>query len=215
VNVTVAGSEFPLYTRVHQHYGLDDAFDRSVTWLLDQQESRARPAALDAMQRGVASGAALDGDRQTLGAVERGGLGSGSSAGGGRRLAEGHGAVKGRLRCVRLGARADLRRTGGGERDAAPSVAARQTDGRLVAGQGGSRSVLGGGRRHVRERERDSGSEKGAERGSTAALGRRAAGREWPDLLHPCLHDGYNASYRRLGLPGSGQAPATVRLVGR
>ena len=32
-NVTVAGVEYPLYTHVHHGYGLNDAFDRSVTLL--------------------------------------------------------------------------------------------------------------------------------------------------------------------------------------
>ena len=32
-NVTVAGVEYPLFTHVHHGYGLNDAFDRSVTLL--------------------------------------------------------------------------------------------------------------------------------------------------------------------------------------
>ena len=32
-NVTVAAVEYPLYTHVHHGYGLNDAFDRSVTLL--------------------------------------------------------------------------------------------------------------------------------------------------------------------------------------
>ena len=37
VNVTVAGVQYSLYTHVHHHYGLNDAFDRSVDILLSQR----------------------------------------------------------------------------------------------------------------------------------------------------------------------------------
>ncbi len=33
-NVTVMGVRYPLFTHVHHHYGLNDAFDRSVSALL-------------------------------------------------------------------------------------------------------------------------------------------------------------------------------------
>jgi hypothetical protein len=38
--VTVAGVEYPLYTHVHHGYGLNDAFDRSVTLLTRHLPSR-------------------------------------------------------------------------------------------------------------------------------------------------------------------------------
>lgn len=38
VNVTVLGTEYSLYTYVHHSYGLNDAFDRSVAYLLSTQQ---------------------------------------------------------------------------------------------------------------------------------------------------------------------------------
>ena len=40
VNVTVAGVRYGLYTHVHHHYGLNDAFDRSVELMLMRAPSR-------------------------------------------------------------------------------------------------------------------------------------------------------------------------------
>ena len=41
-NVTVAGVTYALFTHVHHHYGLNDAFDSSVATLLMQQTARTR-----------------------------------------------------------------------------------------------------------------------------------------------------------------------------
>jgi len=41
-NVTVAGVEYPLFTHVHHGYGLNDAFDRSVTLLTRHASGRGR-----------------------------------------------------------------------------------------------------------------------------------------------------------------------------
>ena len=41
-NVTVAGATYGLYTHVHKHYGLNDAFDRSVKLLQVQQLATSR-----------------------------------------------------------------------------------------------------------------------------------------------------------------------------
>ncbi|GAB4819746.1 hypothetical protein N2152v2_006792 [Parachlorella kessleri] len=42
VNVTVLGSNYQLYVHVHHHYGLNDAFDRSVSHLMEASGSPAR-----------------------------------------------------------------------------------------------------------------------------------------------------------------------------
>ena len=44
VNVTVVGRTYSLYSHVHAHYGMNDAFDRSVMLLLRRQRRRAQEA---------------------------------------------------------------------------------------------------------------------------------------------------------------------------
>ncbi len=39
-NVSIMGVQYPLYTHVHHGYGLNDAFDRSVTLLLESAQER-------------------------------------------------------------------------------------------------------------------------------------------------------------------------------
>lgn len=39
VNLTVLGKDYSLYTHIHHSYGLNDAFDRSVAYLLTAQQS--------------------------------------------------------------------------------------------------------------------------------------------------------------------------------
>jgi hypothetical protein len=49
-NVTVAGHTYHLHTHTFRHYGLNEAFDRSVTLLLDQQQQQQLQNATTAME---------------------------------------------------------------------------------------------------------------------------------------------------------------------
>ncbi len=72
VNVTVLGDTHQLYCHVHQRYGLNDAFDRSVGVLLEEQQAQQAQA-----QRAFGDG------RKNVGT---GGGGDGHGGGGGEGL---------------------------------------------------------------------------------------------------------------------------------
>jgi hypothetical protein len=59
-NVTVMGVRYPLFTHVHHHYGLNDAFDRSVSALL-----ALRPAAASGSGPGQGAGGGGGGGART------------------------------------------------------------------------------------------------------------------------------------------------------
>ena len=53
MNVTILGDSYSLYTHVHHTYGLNDAFDRSVAYLLTAQESQLDSRTESALQDSV------------------------------------------------------------------------------------------------------------------------------------------------------------------
>ncbi|PSC71682.1 putative apyrase 7 [Micractinium conductrix] len=78
VNATLLGTTHELYAHVHHHYGLNDAFDRGVTILLDRQAAAAAAGG----QQGAAKGTASPDELRQRGQQQQQQAGEGATAGG-------------------------------------------------------------------------------------------------------------------------------------
>ena len=231
-NVTIMGARYPLFTHVHHHYGLNDAFDRSVSALLSLPPlagSGYRAGSESGQGAGNSSGV-LAGDAQTQQArpatahwhAEHRGAAAASQAergvdmgqeqgGGGRAPPAGKdpaGSGGDAVAALAAAAAAEQRRAEAGtQAGSAGSVAGRR---RLVADTGGGESA----RRRTQEAA-GAGVEVGAGAGMAKAVGELEEA--LAEVGHPCLHEGYARAYTRMALEGMAPAPEPprVRLVGR
>ena len=79
VNLTVLGKDYSLYTHVHHSYGLNDAFDRSVAYLLKVQQSEQLDSNGESVLHNSVQQKPLDQDATAV-------VAEGSAQGEGRRL---------------------------------------------------------------------------------------------------------------------------------
>lgn len=218
----VAGVDYLLYTRVHHHYGLNDAFDRSVTLLLGNGAD-SHPASAQARAGQVGGPGRLQGNMNHMkgksrmsgkvqaatmvgSALQPSGSGRGL-LGAGSRLAnlEGmlvreqrhnssHHACWHFLSCSRwqtLGSSEGLDAEQQHYRRLVQQVEQQYGPG-PAPGSRRQRGVLGGGRSLM----------GAAENGPLL------------QLVHPCLHGGFNQTYRRLASGQAALQPAAVQLIG-
>lgn len=236
VNATLLGASHQLYSHVHHHYGLNDAFDTSVSILLARQAPTAgRSSSKAGGSAGGSSGAgggATSRDEQqqqqqqtgneSQSAAERSSEQQGQQSGqqGKGQKQEGaqandgvDSASRGRTAAEQAAVVAPVHL----------SAAAGSQAGRASATDGTARlqapAVL---------RRRLLAAPGGLDSGSSApfaGLKQRQAGqagrqgralRELPSVEHPCLHAGYRSPYRRLRMDGAELPdPEEVVLAGR
>ena len=200
-NVTIMGVQYPLYTHAHYGYGLNDAFDRSVALLVDSTEASPAHESPQSGRSGQQQQSRKEGERSSKQApaaynpdvmrvMQPGKAGSDAAP--------------------NTGSSSSSRglRGGGMPSNQVSKSAQRFSQGsRLQASEAGSVSEpSNSGDDDVAELELSGGLPERAERQLRANL---------PQLIHPCLHNGYSKPYRRMVADGVLPKPAIVQLVGR
>ena len=231
-NVTIMGVRYPLFTHVHHHYGLNDAFDRSVSALLSlaplegsgsgpgsgsgqgaanlsaalahvARTQQARPATAHWHAEHRGAAAALQ--------AERGAEHGQGRAGGGRAPPGGQDpAGSDALSALAAAAAAEQRRAEAGHQAGGAGSAV----GRRRLEHGADTGDRGAARRRAQE---DAGAAAKAGAGAGMAGGAGEPEEALAEVAHPCLHEGYTKPYTRMALEGLAPAPEPprVRLVGR
>ena len=231
-NVTIMGVRYPLFTHVHHHYGLNDAFDRSVSALLSL-------APLEGSGSGAGSGSAhgTANDSAALAHVARTQQARPATA-------HWHADHRGATAALQAEREADHGQGGAGGGRAPPdgqdpagsdalaalAAAAAAEQRRAEAGHqaGGAGSVVGrrrlqhaaaaGDRRPARRRmQEETGAAARDSAGTVMAEGAGEPEEALGEVAHPCLHAGYVQPYTRMALEGLAPAPEPprVRLIGR
>jgi hypothetical protein len=209
VNSTVLGAVHQLYSHVHHHYGLNDAFDRSVTILLARQLASGSVEGAESkqgsQQQQAQLGSALlpHSDDAATDKLTRSRTASDS-----RRAAEKAGVMASSIGLATTGqAAADASFNADTRADDSP-----QGQRRLQAPQAPLRRLLvtgdtpGSGSAVGAEQQQEQ--QQGAHRGLLAEV--------LEEVQHPCLHDGFRQVHTRLSQDGSSRlAPLRVMLVGR
>ena len=185
VNVTVLGTTYSLYTHVHHHYGLNDAFDRGVTLLLERQQQDATAEARQA-RSGNASSSGVLGKQATRHAAGA----DSSEDGGSRRSAQESKGVAPRRSLLEVPAALLLQPAHLGASEDAAAVAAAL--------------------RQQLERDWQADARTGGLRRRLAAAAPVA-----PRVQHPCLHTGYSQRYQRLWSTDQPPKLLEVQLEGR
>ena len=231
-NVTIMGVRYPLFTHVHHHYGLNDAFDRSVSALLSltpldssgsgpgsgsgqgaanisaalplvARTQQARPATAHWHAEHRGATAALQ--------AERGADRAQGGAGGARAPPDGEDpAGSDALAALAAAAAAEQRRAEAGHQAGGGGSVA----GRRRLEHGADTGESGPARRRTQE---DAGAAAKASAGAGMAKGAGEPEEALVEVAHPCLHEGYAKPYTRMALEGLAPAPEPprVRLVGR
>ena len=234
-NVTIMGVRYPLFTHVHHHYGLNDAFDRSVSALLSL-------APLEGSGSGAGSGSGQGASNFSAALAH---LPSAARTQQARpATAHWHAEHRGATAALQAERGADRGQGGaaggrappggqdpaGSDALAALAAAAAAEQRRAEAGHqaGGEGSLTGrrrlehaaatGGRGPARRRtQEDAGAAAKAGAGPGMAEGVGVPEEALAEVAHPCLHEGYTKPYTRMALEGPAPAPEPprVRLVGR
>lgn len=215
VNATVLGASHQLYAHVHHHYGLNDAFDRSVSILLAQKQSAAGTVQRHGQQQ-HRSGSRVESTKYagadsnlTRAAASKGSSNSAAAAGGSfnnsnadRRSAAEKAAVVASSASTAL-EQATATVANGTATALAGQPAVVRSGRRLQA-------PLGLLRRLLSSVEPPTGKAEHQQKQEGRALGHEV------ELLHPCLHEGYRQQYSRLRQDGIAMPdPPRVVLVGR
>ena len=192
------GVQYPLYTHAHYGYGLNDAFDRSVALLVSSTEASPAHESPQSGRTGQQQQHWKDGEQSSKEAptaynpdvmrVMQPGKG-GSYAAPNARSSRG------------------LKGGGGASALASESVHRFSQGSQLQAAEAGSMSEPRySADNDMAELELSGGLPERADRQLRANL---------PQLIHPCLHNGYSKPYRRMVADGVLPKPAIVQLIGR